>query len=65
MRNEEKIQRISVAISMSIVQSLKAMDELKVKLLLVFDEKKFVSILTIGDIQRAIIAGVELTCPIS
>lgn len=65
MRNEEKIQRISVLISISIVQALKAMDELKVKLLLVFEGKKFISILTIGDIQRAIIAGVELTCPIS
>ena len=36
------------------------MDEVKVKMLFVFDGERFLSILTIGDIQRAIINGVDL-----
>lgn len=51
-------------VSTSIIEALKLMDTKKVKLLLVFDDDKFLSILTIGDIQRAIIKGVELTNPI-
>lgn len=51
-------------VSTSIIEALKLMDTKKVKLLLVFDGDKFLSILTIGDIQRAIIKGVDLTNPI-
>ena len=36
------------------------MDEVKVKMLFVFEGERFLSILTIGDIQRAIINGVDL-----
>ena len=35
----------------------KKMDEIKVKMLFVFKDEKFLCILTIGDIQRAIING--------
>lgn len=52
-------------VSASIIETLKLMDTKKVKLLLVFDGEKFLSILTIGDIQRAIIKGVDLNNPIS
>ena len=45
---------------MTILQSLKKMDEVKVKMLFVFKGEQFLSILTIGDIQRAIIKGVNL-----
>ena len=67
MTNEKKklIQNRSLQLKVSIVQALKKMDEVKVKLLLIFDRNNFVSILTIGDIQRAIIAGTKLTCSIS
>ena len=41
------------------------MDETKVKMLFVYEGEKFVSILTIGDIQRAIINGKELNEPIT
>ena len=64
MKLTPEIENRSVQISLSIIQSLKEMDEKKVKLLLVFDDDKFVSILTIGDIQRAIINGVDLNNPI-
>lgn len=64
MKLTPEIENRSVQIFLSIIQSLKEMDEKKVKLLLVFDDDKFVSILTIGDIQRAIINGVDLNNPI-
>ena len=60
-----KLQQRSIEISLPIIQTLKRMDEIKVKLLFVFDAERFISILTIGDIQRAIIKGVSLTEPIS
>ena len=44
---------------------MKAMDIQKVKMLFVFDNKHFVSILTIGDIQRAIVENIALDTPIS
>jgi dTDP-glucose pyrophosphorylase len=49
----------------SLLQALKQMDAEEVKLLLVFDADRFMSILTIGDIQRAIIKNIALTEPIS
>ena len=56
----EKIKDIAVQSSMTVLQSLKKMDEAKVKMLFVFENDKFLSILTIGDIQRAIIKQVNL-----
>ena len=57
----DKISNISIDYKSSIMQSLKMMDTQKVKLLFVFSEDKFRGLLTIGDIQRAIIAGVDLS----
>lgn len=56
----EKIRNRAIQCTMTVIQSLKKMDEIKVKMLFVFKDEKFLSILTIGDIQRAIIKGVEL-----
>lgn len=56
----EKIHNRAIHCSTSVLQSLKKMDEEKVKMLFVFDEERFLSILTIGDIQRAIIKGIDL-----
>lgn len=56
----EKIQDRIIQSTTTVLQSLKRMDETKVKMLFVFREKKFISILTIGDIQRAIIRGIEM-----
>lgn len=55
-----KIQNRAIQSTMTILQSLKKMDEVKVKMLFVFKDEQFLSILTIGDIQRAIIKGVNL-----
>lgn len=56
----EKIKDRAIQSSMTVLQSLKKMDEAKVKMLFVFENDKFLSILTIGDIQRAIIKQVNL-----
>lgn len=61
----EKIRSRAIQRSTSVLQSLKKMDEVKVKMLFVFDEEKFLSILTIGDIQRAIIKGVDMNAPVT
>lgn len=50
---------------MTVLQSLKKMDEAMVKMLFVFEGEHFLSILTIGDIQRAIIKQVALDEPVS
>lgn len=55
-----KIQGRTIQSIISIIQSLKRMDEIKVKMLFVYSGEKFISILTIGDIQRAIIKGVDM-----
>ena len=55
-----KIKDRTIQSSMTVLQSLKKMDEAKVKMLFVFEKEKFLSILTIGDIQRAIIKQVNL-----
>ncbi len=55
---------LTVSPAMPIVQAIKRMDDVRCKLLLVVDEQRFVSLLSIGDIQRAIIRNVPLTEPV-
>lgn len=59
------IEKRVCAVSASIIEALKQMDAEKTKLLFVFDEDKFEGLLTIGDIQRAILKDINLTEPIS
>ena len=61
----EKIQNRAIQSTMTLIQSLKKMDETKVKMLFVFDGEKFLSILTIGDLQRAIIKGIAMDAQVS
>lgn len=60
MYSKRKIQN-----SLSIIGALKKMDEERVKSLLVYSNDKFLSLLTIGDIQRAIIANCDLSSTVS
>lgn len=60
-----KIKSRAIQYTITVLQSLKKMDEVKVKMLFVFDGEKFLSILTIGDIQRAIIKGVDMNAAIT
>ncbi len=56
---------ISVQLDSSIIATLRQMDESRHKMLLVFDGDTFVSIVTIGELQRAIIANIPLNEKIS
>ncbi len=60
----ERINKISIQHSIPILQGLIKMDECRVKMLFVFDGNKFLSLLTIGDIQRAIIRNIALSEPV-
>ena len=62
---KEEIRNICIDVHSSILQALKKMDTIKRKLLIVTDDNVFYSMLSIGDIQRAIIRGVEMDCPIT
>lgn len=60
-----RIVEISIDKSASIITALKQMDKKNHKLLLVLDRNLFYSLLSIGDIQRAIIANISLDEPVS
>ncbi len=57
---KSKICKIIVPPSITLLDALKKMDAEQTKMLFVFNEESFVSILTIGDIQRSIIKGISL-----
>lgn len=57
------IQERMIQQDCTILQSLKKMDAVNKKLLLVFDKEVFIGVLSIGDIQKAIITNIPLeTC---
>jgi dTDP-glucose pyrophosphorylase/CBS domain-containing protein len=56
----EKISSRSIQINEDLLTALKKMDQLQVKSLLVFQDDKFMNILSIGDIQRAILRNLSL-----
>ncbi len=55
-----RIKDLSISTKESILSALKQMDTIDRKLLLVFDGSSFLNILSIGDIQRAIIMNLPL-----
>lgn len=61
----EKIKNRIIAPDNSILSAMKKMDEIKMKILFIFDNDKFEGIMTLGDIQRAIIKGCSLTEEVS
>lgn len=65
MNNISKIKDKIISINDSIVSALEKMDGHRTKLVFVFDGDKFESILTIGDIQRAIIRHSALGDPVN
>ena len=50
--------------NISIFEALKLMDKIDIKLLIVLDKSKFFSLLSIGDIQRALLKNYTLETPI-
>ena len=61
----KKIKERIITPSESLLDAMKRMDAQRVKMLFVFDNEHFISILTIGDIQRAIVNNIALDKPIS
>ena len=59
-----KVVNISIDANSTILQGLKKMDQEGVKSLIVYRKEIFLGMLTIGDIQRAIIKGLEVTSSI-
>lgn len=57
----KSIEKQTIVPSTTLLSALKTMDERKVKTLFVFEEDHFEGILTVGDIQRAIIKNVSLS----
>lgn len=57
-------QNLIINHSFSLLQVIKRMDEIGVKLLIVVNEGKYSGLISIGDVQRAIIKGVTLDTPI-
>ena len=53
----ERIKTRFVDVHQTIIQTMKKMDDCRVKSLLVFDQGEFIGMITNGDLQRAIIAN--------
>jgi dTDP-glucose pyrophosphorylase len=60
MKQLELIKKLTVNSTDSILSVLKKMDEVGKKMLFVYDENKFLGIISLGDIQRAIIKNITL-----
>lgn len=60
-----RVKNISIENGTSIIQALQKMDKEGVKSLLVFRDEEFQGLLTIGDIQRAIIRNADINAPIT
>lgn len=64
MLPKEKLLTLSIDVGESVLLALKQMDRENAKLLIVTKSNKYFSLLSIGDIQRAIIKNVSLKTPI-
>lgn len=60
----KKFEEICIASGSSILAALKQMDASHHKLLVVIKDGKFFNLISIGDIQRAILKGVDLNSPL-
>ena len=61
MKRAERIERLKITGENTLGSALEKMDALCVKLLLVADATGFHGVLSIGDVQRALIRGVPLS----
>jgi len=59
-----KIQDLTIGLKDTIASALRQMDRINKKLLIVIENDKYYSMLSIGDIQRAIIRGIDLNTEI-
>jgi len=63
--NKTKTDKISISQTTNIIEALTKMDVLGVRLLLVMDNDTFISLISIGDLQRAIIKNLPLTTQVN
>lgn len=56
-KRQKRIQSIIIDSHKTIIQTMKMMDDKRTKSLLVFDNNSFLGMITIGDLQRSIIAN--------
>lgn len=61
---QNKINSIIIQRNATILDALKRMDSTNRKLLLVFDDNNFINVLSIGDIQRAVLRNVPFDRPL-
>lgn len=61
---KEKLKDRLIESNKDILFALKKMDRIDKKLLFVFEKNKFLSILSIGDLQRALIANKDINTPV-
>ena len=61
---KERIKQICIDSNATVLAALKQMDVTRRKLLIVTEGEKYRSVLSIGDIQRAIIRGESMDEPI-
>lgn len=65
MNLSHRIQEIIISPNSSLLECLKKMDRIQRKLLIVYDDEIFMGLLSIGDIQRAIISNIQITSTIA
>lgn len=61
----DKIKKRVITPETTLLEAMKLMDEVKVRVLMVFDQEHFEGLITIGDIQRAIIKNIDLKEPVT
>lgn len=62
--NKDRVKNITIDKDMTIASALKQMDAVSARLLLILEKGIFVNLLSIGDLQRAIINNYSLDTPI-
>ena len=60
----KKINDLIIDANSSLLEAMKKMDSIDRKLLLVFDKDKFINLVSIGDIQRALIKNCSINSPV-
>lgn len=61
---KDAIKELCISYKASVITALKQMDSVKHKLLIVTKDELYFNIISIGDIQRAIIKGIDMNAPI-
>ena len=61
---EDRIELLSIDCSETALAAIKQMDKTRHRLLVVLKDGKYFSMVSIGDIQRAIIKGLNLNLPL-